>query len=476
MLLTILPELSLLFLAILALVFDALWKPDQRRGLGWLTVGGLAAIIILTLLFSRPGEQPELIFGGMLNKDWFSFAFKLLFLLGALITAMFVMDMSDVGGRGEFYALMLVSTLGMCLMAASADLIMLYLAIEATSIPLYVMAGFMKRDDKSTESGFKYLLFGMLTSTIMLYGFSLLYGFTGETNLSELALAFHNADFPIIPVIGSLLLILVGFGFKISAVPFHFWAPDTYEGAPTPVAGFLSTASKAAGFAVLMRVLIEVFSPVVLTQWTTILAVISVMTMTLGNAFALAQHNIKRLLAYSSIAHAGYILIGVVAFSQLGVTSAIFYLAVYLVTNLAAFGIVVIFWRTTGSDEISSYAGLNRRAPGLALALMIAMLSLAGMPPLGGFVAKVFVFAAAVQSDYIWLAVVGVLNSIIGLYYYLTILKVAYLYRSEDEDKPIPLTRPYAIALTFLTVGIILLGTLFGPWFNFSNAIAASIF
>lgn len=476
MLLTILPELSLLFLAILALVFDALWKPDQRRGLGWLTVGGLAAIIILTLLFSRPGEQPELIFGGMLNKDWFSFAFKLLFLLGALITAMFVMDMNDVGRRGEFYALMLVSTLGMCLMAASADLIMLYLAIEATSIPLYVMAGFMKRDDKSTESGFKYLLFGMLTSTIMLYGFSLLYGFTGETNLSELALAFHNADFPIIPVIGSLLLILVGFGFKISAVPFHFWAPDTYEGAPTPVAGFLSTASKAAGFAVLMRVLIEVFSPVVLTQWTTILAVISVMTMTLGNAFALAQRNIKRLLAYSSIAHAGYILIGVVAFSQLGVTSAIFYLAVYLVTNLAAFGIVVIFWRTTGSDEISSYAGLNRRAPGLALALMIAMLSLAGMPPLGGFVAKVFVFAAAVQSDYIWLAVVGVLNSIIGLYYYLTILKVAYLYRSEDEDKPIPLTRPYAIALTFLTIGIILLGTLFGPWFNFSNAIAASIF
>jgi NADH-quinone oxidoreductase subunit N len=223
-------------------------------------------------------------------------------------------------------------------------------------------------------------------------------------------------------------------------------------------------------------VLLTVFSPVVLAQWTTILAIISVATMTLGNALALAQRNIKRMLAYSSIAHAGYILIGVVAYSQLGVTSAIFYLAVYLVTNLAAFGIVVIFWRIAGSDEISAYAGLNRRAPGLALALMIAMLSLAGMPPLGGFVAKVFVFAAAVQSDYIWLAVVGVLNSIIGLYYYLTVLKVAYLYRSEDEDKPIPLTRPYAIALTFLTIGIILLGTLFGPWFNLSNTIAASIF
>jgi NADH-quinone oxidoreductase subunit N len=476
MVLAILPELLLLVLAGVVIAFDAVWKPEQRRSLGWLTFGGLVLIVVLTLLAARPAGDARLVFGGMVHQDWYSFAFKLLFLFGAAITVLLAMDIKDLGDKGEFYALLLVSLMGMSLMASAADIVMLYLAIETTSIPLYILVGFMTRDDKSTESGFKYLLFGAATSAVMLYGFSLLYGFSGTTNIYQIADSFHNAQLPLVAVLGSLLLILVGFGFKVSIVPFHFWAPDAYEGAPTPVAGFLSTASKAAGFAVLLRFLLAVFSPRAVIEWTSIIALISVFTMTLGNILALAQRNMKRLLAYSSIAHAGYILIGLVAYSQLGAASVLFYLIGYLITNLAAFGVVVAFGQVEQTDEISAYAGLSRRAPGLALVMMVAFLSLAGMPPLVGFVAKVFVFAAAVQAGYVWLAVIGVLNSIIGLYYYLTVLKVVYLYRSDKDEVPVPIPASYRIALTVLTLGILLLGTLFTPWYNWSMAIASSLF
>jgi NADH-quinone oxidoreductase subunit N len=269
----------------------------------------------------------------------------------------------------------------------------------------------------------------------------------------------------------------VGLGFKVSAVPFHFWAPDVYQGAPTPVAGFLSTASKAAGFAVVLRLFIAAFPNFL--DWTTVLAVLATITMTVGNLLALPQTNIKRLLAYSSIAHAGYAMIGVVAYSSLGSASVIFYLAAYILTNLLAFGLAMAFSRIAGSDEIKDYAGLSRRAPWLGISMLVAFLSLAGMPPFGGFVAKVFVFAAAVQSGYVWLAIVGILNSIVAVYYYLNVLKYVYLYRMEgetEESHPIPLTRPYTIALVVLTLGVILLGTLFGPWFNWSNLAALNLF
>ncbi len=450
--------------------------PELKRGLGWLTAGGLLLIMVVSFFVATPQGQGRLIFGGMIRQDWLSFAFNILFMFAAAITALFAMEMKGVGQKGEFYVLMLISTLGMSLMASAADIIMLYLAIETTSIPMYILAGFMTRDDKSTESGFKYLLFGAAASTIMLYGFSLLYGFSGQTNIYQIALSFYSVQFPKIAIIGSLLLILVGFGFKISAFPLHFWAPDVYEGAPTPIAGFLSTASKAAGFVVVLRVLVTIFTPSVSPDWINMLAIVSVLTMTVGNVLALAQKNIKRLLAFSSIAHAGYILIGVVAISQLGMTSVVFYLIAYMITNLAAFGVVVTFSQVVGSDEISAYSGLSRRKPWLALAMMVALLSLAGMPPLAGFVAKIFVFAAAVKVGLIWLAFVGVLNSIIGLYYYMTVLKYVYLFRSDDEDKPLTIPRPYTIALTVLIFGIILVGTLFGPWFNLSTKIASSLF
>jgi NADH-quinone oxidoreductase subunit N len=484
MFLSILPEILILLLGVVLLIVEPFWKEEQRRNAGWLTFGGLLAAMALSLIFARPGE-PQVVFGGMLRFDWFGFFFKMFFLFAAAITSLLLIDHEQLGRRGEAYLLLLAATLGMCLMATAADLVMLYLAIETTSIPLYILAGFMLSDDHSAEAGFKYLLFGAMTSAILLYGFSLLFGFTATTDIYKLAGMLQDVQLPLGVVLGLAFLILVGLGFKISAVPFHFWAPDVYQGAPTPVAGFLSTASKAAGFAVLARFFLAAFSSFTPT-WTLILAVLSAITMTVGNLLALAQTDIKRMLAYSSIAHAGYALIGVAAlaqsdgfFSQIGLTSVVFYLAAYVLTNLAAFGTVMAFGRVAGSDQIKDYAGLSRRAPGLSLMMLVAFLSLAGMPPFGGFVAKVFVFAAAMRNPLLlWLAVAGILNSIVGLYYYLNVLKVVYLYRmpgEAEEQHPIPLTRPYTIALVTLSLGILLIGALFAPWFNWATQAALNL-
>jgi NADH-quinone oxidoreductase subunit N len=474
---SILPEILILVIGILILVIEPFWKEEKRRNVGWLTAGGLLAAMIISLLFAQPGE-PTATLGGMVRFDSLGFFFKIIFMFAGATTALLFMDNEKIGHRGEAYLLLLASLLGMDLMAASADLVMLYLAIETTSIPLYILSGFLLADDKSTEAGFKYLLFGALASTIMLYGFSLVFGFTGTTDIYQLADMLKAGNLPFITAFGTLALILVGLGFKVSLVPFHFWAPDVYEGAPTPVSGFLSTASKAAGFAVLVRLFFVAFPGYAVT-WTQAIAVLSAITMTVGNLLTLQQTNIKRLLAYSSIAHAGYALIGVVALSQLGAASVVFYLAAYIATNLLAFGIVMAFSRITGKDEIQDYAGLSRRSPLLGLMMLAAFLSLAGMPPFGGFVAKVFVFTAGVQANYTWLVIVGIINSIIGVYYYLNVLKYVYLYRMPNEDEenlPIPLTRPYTIALVVLVVGVILIGTVFAPWFSWANAAALNLF
>lgn len=478
---SILPEILILIVGMLLLILEPFWKEDQRRNAGWLTAGGLLLSMVISLFFGQPGE-PVTTLGGMVRFDWLGFFFKLLFMFAGAATALLLMDNEKVGDRGEAYLLLLASLIGMNLMAASSDLIMLYLAIETTSIPLYVLSGFMLADAKSTEAGFKYLLFGALTSTVMLYGFSLLFGFAGTTNLYQLVDLFNAGELSPLVAFGVLALILVGLGFKASVVPLHFWAPDVYEGAPTPVAGFLSTASKAAGFAVLVRLFFVLFPEPELDlaqDWAMALAVISAITMTVGNLLALPQTNIKRLIAFSSVAHAGYALIGVVALTRLGAASVVFYLAAYIATNLLAFGIVMAFSRVTGLEDLKDYAGMSRRSPWLGLMMLSAFLSLAGMPPFAGFVAKVFVFAAGIQAGYVWLVIVGIINSIIGVYYYLNALKYVYLYRMPDQDEenhPVPMTRPYAIALAVLMIGVILIGTIFAPWFSWSDAAALNLF
>jgi len=480
MILAILPEILLLVLAMLVLILDLVVKPEWRRNLAWVTASGILIIMGVSVAIARPPMQADYLWGGMVRWDWAGFVFGQLVMFGAAMTALFGMDVDGLGDRGEFYILLLASTIGMTFLASSADLIMVYLSLETVAIPLYVLAGFLLLSDRSVEAGFKYLVFGAMSSAFMLYGFTLLYGFTGTTNLYEIVSSEYMQSIASDtvskwPLIGILVLILVGFSFKVSAVPMHFWAPDVYEGAPTPIAGFLSTASKAVGFLILMRVFLIAF-PVISQQWGALLAAISVATMTLGNMLALAQKNIKRMLAYSSIAHAGYALIGVATLTGLGLIATVYYLIGYLASNLAAFGAVSAYSKIVGSDEIKDFSGMSRRSPGLALIMLVAFLSLSGMPPFAGFIGKFLVFAAAVQAQLIWLAVVGVLNSIIGLYYYLVVLKVVYLYRSDEDEKPARMSAPVMFSLVILVVGIIVIGTFISPWFNWSYLAAAGLF
>jgi len=475
MMLAILPELLILLVAAAVLFVDLVERGEHPRLLGWITVAGLGVAFVASLLYGRPPQDGALVWGGMLRHDWLAFVFQMVFIVGAAATALFGMDVENLGERGEFYILLLASTLGMTLMAAAADLVMLYLAIETTSIPMYVLTGFLHADRKSNEAGFKYLLFGAMSSAVMLYGFSLLYGFTGETQLAALPAAISQSGMGLGVLLGIISLILVGFGFKTSVVPLHFWAPDVYQGAPTPVTGFLSTASKAAGFAVLVRAFLVAFPGQSMPYWGALLAAISVATMTLGNTLALAQKDIKRMLAYSSIAHAGYILVGVVALTELGITGVVFYLGVYLLSNLTAFGVVAMVEKADGTNEIADYAGLGKRAPWLALALMFALLSLSGTPPFGGFVGKAWLFGAAVKANLVWLAIVGVLNSVVAMYYYLVVLKVAYFDPPRSENK-IAVSTSYTVGLTVLAAAVLLVGIAFAPWFAWAHQAAAVLF
>jgi len=474
MLLAILPELGLVVVGALVLIAGGFLKESRRKYLGWLTALGLLVTIALSLIFSQPPAGDTLVWGSMLHFDWFGLIFRIIFMLGAAITAIFALEY-DYGQKSEFYVLLLTSTMGMNMMASAADLVMLYLAFETASIPLYIMAGFLKGSELSVEAGFKYLLFGAMSSALMLFGFSLAYGFSGVTDLAQLASSVGQGGFPLSAALVSMLFILIGFSFKISAFPFHFWAPDIYQGAATPVSAFLSTASKAAGFSVLLRVIFLVF-PALSDNWQLILGVISALTMTIGNIIALTQKDIKRMLAYSSIAHAGYILIGVSAANSFGVGSAVFYIGAYLLTNLAAFGAVTLAGEDSGSFAISDLDGLSRRSPGLALVTLVAFLSLAGMPPFGGFIAKVLVFAAGIETGMLWLVIVGALNSIIGLYYYLIVLKHIYLYLPEEGAPALRLPKPALLTLAVLSIAIVVIGTLFGPWYDWALTMAQNLF
>jgi NADH-quinone oxidoreductase subunit N len=469
----LIPEIILVLLIPAVMLLDLRWKESRRRELGLAAAIGQFVALGSMFIFSMPTGQQ--MFGGTLRDDMASFIFRAIFIFAGAITALFSLDVEGLGRKGEYYAVLIGSVIGLNFMASASDLIMLYLAIETASIGLYILAGFLRDDDKSTESGLKYFLFGATTSTIMLYGFSLLFGYTGETNLYKIGAAIHTI--PQLAAVAITILITIGVGFKVAIVPFHSWTPDVYEGAPTPVTAFLSVASKSAGFAVLIRLFMIALDQNV-TGWYPMLAAMAALTMTLGNFLALPQRNIKRLLAYSSIAHAGYAMLGIVSLTadHSGLAATMFYLVVYVFTNLAAFGVVILFARSAGSDEIADYAGLSRRSPYLALAMLIAFLSLGGMPPLAGFIGKFFVFAAAVKSDNVWLAFVGIINSIVGLYYYLIVLKVVYVKPAPEGAKAIDVPRPYVFALSVLCLAIILAGTVATPWYNWAVNAAGSLF
>jgi proton-translocating NADH-quinone oxidoreductase chain N len=451
------PELVLVIAGLVVLGLDLIWRDEEKKewlpyvalaGLG----GTLAAIVALW-------GREAVLFGGIYTVDLFAFFFKVMAVVstGLVILSAIEFMRERTPYRGEFYSLLLFATLGIGLIAAATDLILIYLAIELLSITSYILTGYLREDPKSNEAAIKYFLYGAVASAVMLYGMSLLYGATGSTNLSEIATALGDATASLRGIIfPAVVLLLAGFGFKIAAVPFHQWAPDAYEGAPTPVTAFLSVGPKAAGFAVLARVFLTAL-PSFQPDWVALLASISAVTMTLGNLVAIWQKNIKRMLAYSSIAQAGYILLGVVAASALGMTSLVFYLIIYLFANLGAFIVIITFSNRGGGDAIEDYAGLSQRSPGLALAMLLFLLSLAGIPPLAGFIGKFYLFAAVMKEGFLWLVVVAVLNSIVSLYYYLQVVRQMYIVPPRTEE-PVPASPALSGALLITMAGVLLLG------------------
>ena len=451
------PEISLLAVALMVILFDLFI--GRKRVLGWVSAVGLLLPFVFTITLWGTNDTA---FGGALVVDQFSLFFKLFFLV---VTALVIFSSINYSRkfapfRGEFYALLLLATTGMMLLASTRELISIFVALELTGIPLYVLAGFL-RTDKSSEAGLKYLLLGAIASAVLLYGMAMVFGLTGTTYLGSIAAAV-SADGLVgnAGLLMGIVLLVAGFGFKLATVPFQMWVPDVYEGAPTPITAYLSVASKAAGFAVVVRIFYEALGPASV-DWGMIFAVLAAITMTLGNVVALAQTNIKRLLGYSSIAHAGYLMIGLAAATSTGSSAVLFYLACYAVMNMGAFIAIIAISNRIGSDEISDYSGMAKRSPLLAAALALCLISLTGIPPTAGFMAKLYIFNAGIDANLIWLVIVGVLNAVIAAYYYLRIVKLMYLGEPVSEER-VTSTRSLNVALAIACLGVLVLGIY--PW------------
>jgi len=470
-LITLLPQIIVIVTGILVLLVD-LWTPaQQKRFLAQISLAGLAlAFLACVGLWGRN----ETGFAGMIRLDNFALFLNLVFLVASGLTILISVSYLAQQGleHGEYYALLLFATAGMMVMGASIDLVALFLGLETFSIALYILAGFARTRLDSEESALKYFLLGAFASTFLLYGIALTYGATGYTSLTQIA-AFLSQQQAITHhpmLLMGVGLSMVGFGFKIAMAPFHMWTPDVYEGAPTSVTAFMAAATKVAGFAALVRILLVAF-PAAYNNWMPILALLAAVTMTLGNLVAIAQNNIKRMLAYSSIAHAGYVLIAVVVGNAAGTSATLFYLLAYALMTLGAFAIVIAVGRQ-GDEmvQIPEYAGLATRQPFLALLMAIFMLSLAGVPPTAGFVGKFYIFSAAVQSGLIWLALVGVLNSVLSVYYYLRIVVLMYMREPIRELGGLTVSPPVMAALVVAAAGTLWLGVFPGGLMGLAQA------
>ena len=474
----LLPEIFLFLWAILIFVLDFFWKRGKQN-LGYLALIGVAITMFLSLT-SQNGE----LFGGMFLADSFSSFFNFIFLLCGFLTIFssidFIRKLSS--HQGEYFALLLLSMVGMMFLASAGELITLYVALELTTISLYVLAAYLKNDSfaplttrsKSSEAGLKYLILGGVSSGLLLYGISLIFGLTGTTFLKGIKMTLITT-FLTYQKIGpalilSLIFFIAGFGFKLALVPFHMWVPDVYEGAPTPITAFLSVASKAAGLAAFVRVFFQSFL-VFQVDWALLIAVLAALAMIIGNVIALVQTNIKRMLAYSSIAQIGYILLGVVAATSRGVASVSFYLFVYLFANMGAFIAAITFSNTTGSDEIKDYAGLSQRSPALAAMMAVFMLSLVGIPPLAGFTGKYYLFSAAIEQKYFWLVVIAILTSVISLYYYVGVIRQMY-FQTSTVEKPIAMPIALKVSLIISVIGVLLFGIYPNIFLNFATQAA----
>ncbi len=486
------PEIALVSLALLVIGLDLV---TSRKGLlavvaavGLLVPFGLSIYLWIDV-DSIPSKQMTGMFG-TLTVDHFALYFKFLVLavVGLIVVASgdYVTKLERY--QGEYYGLMLFSATGMMLLAAAGELVTIYISLELTTLPLAALAAFLMTS-RSSEAGMKFLILGAVSSALLLYGMALVFGFTGSTNLEviadqirDLKLAnpgelFGNNS----AILVGIVLIVAGFGFKISAVPFQMWVPDVYEGAPTPISAYLSVASKAAGFAILLRVFYVGFDSFDV-DWQILFASLAAASMTVGNLVAISQSNIKRLLGYSTIAHAGYLMVGLAAIAgtaaggeSIGPSSVLFYLGAYAATNLVAFFAVIAISNKIDSEQIADFAGMSRRAPYLALALSLALVALIGVPPTGIFIAKVYIFGAAINSDLAWLAVVGVGNSVVSAYYYLKVVRTMYLEPPLSEEK-VPTSYAFRAALGVSALGVLVVGIVPGPLLRLAEISVATLF
>ncbi len=466
------PEILLAAAGLLMLLAGSIGRGMGNRDSALVSVVSLVLTggVLLRVHAVLPGKV--LILGGSFVLDGFSFYVKMLVLVATALTVLLSVRFLEEGNyrASEYYSLLLLATSGMLFMASGYTLLTIWISLETMALASYILAGYFKRERRSIEAALKYFILGAMSSGILLYGISLLYGAAGTVQLSELSQKLADPALKgnyLVPL--GWLLLTAGLLFKVAAVPFHIWTPDVYVGAPTPVTGWLAVASKGASFAILLRILYEGLWSV-RAEWQTIVAIVAVITMVWGNIAALTQDNVKRMLAYSSIAHAGYILLGVLAVSEVGLWSVLFYLLAYTFITLGAFGTVILLERREYAGETcADYAGLARRSPFLAAMMLLFMVALTGIPPTGGFVGKFYLFAAALKAGWGWVAVIGVLTSAISLYYYFRIVLYMYL-KDSDQTTPIPLQAPALVgAIAFCALATLALGIYPGPFIELAK-------
>lgn len=477
------PVLAVVITATLVLVMDLI-PPEwtSRRPLMWVASLGLVVSLGLIGVLSPLARTAPTGFGGFLIVDSFALFFQLLFVIAALLVILASSTFLDRVEQfeGEFYAVVLFSTAGLMLMAAGNELISIYLGLELSSLSLAFLAAWNKKERvaqqglKSTEAALKFFLLSAMSTAILLYGMAILYGVTGATTLTDIARVFQQGATP--AALLSVSMLVAGFGFKIAAAPFQLWTPDVYQGAPTPVTAFFSVASKSAGFAVILRIFQSAL-PEIEPQWATLFGVLALITMTIGNLVALVQTNIKRLVAYSSITHVGYLLIGLATATPAGVSGVMYYLLAYTFTNLAAFIVIAVMYRYAPDDEISGYVGLARRSPILAIGLTVALLSLAGIPPFVGFFSKLYLFIAAIQRENLFLQLLvlwAVVMSAVSLYYYGRVIHAMWM-RDSTESEVVRASFSQGVALVASMVGVVLLGLVAAPFLNLTQMAALQV-
>jgi NADH-quinone oxidoreductase subunit N len=470
----LMPTLIVLGAGVLVLLLDLLPPRRTKDHLGGVALAGLVAALLAAIAQWGRGARA---FRDMVLLDDYALFLHVIICYAAALAVLLSIDYLRRNGieSGEYYALVLMSTSGMLLLASAGDLLVVFLGIELMSLPLYVLAGLFKTRLAAGEASMKYFLLGAFATAFLLYGTALIFGATGATNFDRIAAAAAARPADTLITVG-LGLLLVGFGFKISSVPFHMWAPDVYEGAPTSITAFIATGSKAAALGALLRVLMVALKAAQ-PDWTIILWAVAAVTMTAGNVVAIAQTNLKRMLAYSSVAHVGYMLVGLVAGGVSGAGAILYYLLAYTFTTIGAFGVILMLVERAGEEavDVRDYVGLARRHPLLAATLSLFLLSLIGIPPLAGFVGKFYLFGSAVRAGYLGLTVVAVLNSAIAAYYYLRV--IVYMYMREPDATAARLAPSFAgsLALAIAAVGIVLLGVAPAPFVDLAQAAVAPL-